>query len=126
MFEQDGAGKSTRCTILSLRLQGSLAELATIPVQLVPRLGMVLDGCKLGRGSIRIFQRDMQEAVFRILQIDEAEAEEKFGFLFKALQYGAPPHGGLLFGLDGLVMLMSGTKYRDVIAFPETQTAHAC
>ncbi len=85
---------------------------------------MVLNGTELGGGSIRIHNLDMQHRVFKLLGIEKQEAEEKFGFLLTALKYGCPPHGGIAFGLDRLVMLMAGaSSIRDVMAFPKTQTA---
>jgi aspartyl-tRNA synthetase len=87
---------------------------------------VVCNGHELGGGSLRIHERDLQERVFRFLGIDDEEAADKFGFLLRGLQYGAPPHGGIAFGLDRIVMLLAGTtNIRDVIPFPKTQSG-AC
>ncbi len=105
--------------------KGDLEELKANPGKILSRAyDMVLNGTEIGGGSVRIHRTEMQEAVFKLLGIGDEEAQQKFGFLLTALKYGAPPHGGIAFGLDRLVMLMSGAhSIREVMAFPKTQSA---
>ncbi len=127
MFEKDAATK--RWTALhhpfTAPAQNNAHALKAEPGSALSRAyDMVLNGSEIGGGSIRIHDQSIQSAVFELLGIGKSEANEKFGFLLEALQYGCPPHGGVAFGLDRIVMLMAGTdSIRDVIAFPKTQTA---
>ncbi|AWY20297.1 aspartate--tRNA ligase [Moraxella bovis] len=125
MFEETDDGKWTSVHHPFTRPKGTVEEMKNSPeTALSIAYDMVLNGTEIGGGSLRINTLDMQKAVFEALGISEAEAEEKFSFLLNALKYGAPPHGGLAFGLDRLVMLMTGaSSIRDVIAFPKTKTA---
>lgn len=125
MFEETDDGKWTSVHHPFTRPKGSVAELKQSPeTALSIAYDMVLNGTEIGGGSLRINTVDMQEAVFDALGISKEEAELKFKFLMDALRFGAPPHGGLAFGLDRLIMLMVGaSSIRDVIAFPKTKTA---
>ena len=127
MFEESEDGSLSALHHPFTAPKCSPEELAANPATALSRAyDMVLNGTELGGGSIRIHRKDMQQAVFNILGISAEEQQEKFGFLLDALKYGAPPHGGLAFGLDRLVMLVTGAQsIREVIAFPKTQSA-AC
>ncbi|WP_201588200.1 aspartate--tRNA ligase [Psychrobacter jeotgali] len=125
MFEETDDGKWTSMHHPFTKPKGSVEELKNSPeTALSIAYDMVLNGTEIGGGSLRINTLEMQQAVFEALGIDAQEAEEKFSFLLDALKFGAPPHGGLAFGLDRLIMLMVGaSSIRDVIAFPKTKTA---
>jgi aspartyl-tRNA synthetase len=127
MFEETSDGGLTAIHHPFTAPSCSPEELKADPANALSRAyDMVLNGCELGGGSLRIHDQQMQKTVFEILNISEEQQREKFGFLLDALQFGAPPHGGLAFGLDRLIMLMTGSEsIREVIAFPKTQSA-AC
>jgi aspartyl-tRNA synthetase len=127
MFETNSEGNLTSLHHPFTAPACSVEELKDSPATALSRAyDMVLNGTELGGGSIRINKPEMQQSVFEVLGIGEEEAQEKFGFLLDALSFGCPPHGGIAFGLDRLIMLMTGAaSIRDVIAFPKTQSA-AC
>ena len=127
MFELNAEGCLTPLHHPFTLPKASKKELLEDPASMLAyAYDVVLNGYEIGGGSLRIYDKNMQETLFSILNISKQEAENKFGFLLKALSSGCPPHGGIAFGLDRIVMLVTDTtNIRDVIAFPKTQSA-AC
>ena len=125
MFEKDDNRLYAMHHPFTAPQMDSIADLDTNPEKLLSRAyDMVINGYEVGGGSIRIHKEDIQAKVFNLLGIADEEAREKFGFMLDALSYGTPTHGGVAFGVDRLIMLLTGTtNIRDVIAFPKTQTA---
>ena len=125
MFEKNKSGELTPLHHPFTSPNCSIEELKKDPLAaLTDAYDVVLNGTELGGGSVRIHNKEMQQAVLNLLNISEEEAEEKFGFLISALQHGCPPHAGLAIGFDRLIMLMTDSdSIRDVIAFPKTQSA---
>ncbi len=125
MFEEDKGQMHALHHPFTAPQENDIDKLKAAPTETLSRAyDMVLNGCEVGGGSVRIHNQAMQAAIFDILGIEAQEADDKFGFLLEALKYGCPPHGGMAFGLDRLVMLMVGAdSIRDVIAFPKTTTA---
>ncbi len=127
MFEHNAQGELTALHHPFTAPVCTPEELVAAPAKALSRAyDMVINGCEVGGGSVRVHQQDMQQAVFKVLGLSDSEQRDKFGFFLDALQYGAPPHAGIAFGLDRLTMLLCGTdNIREVIAFPKTQSA-AC
>ena len=125
MFEEDDGRMHALHHPFTAPKENDAEKLRANPTGTLSRAyDMVLNGCEIGGGSVRIHDQAIQSAVFDILGIEKQEADEKFGFLLEALKFGCPPHGGIAFGLDRMVMLMVGANsIRDVIAFPKTTTA---
>ena len=125
MFEENAEGDLTPLHHPFTLPQCSKKELLEDPKKSIAyAYDVVLNGYEIGGGSLRIFDKDMQQSIFSILNISKEEADKKFGFLLKALSSGCPPHGGIAFGLDRIIMLVTNTtNIRDVIAFPKTQSA---
>jgi len=125
MFEVDDDGSLNAIHHPFTAPSGKIEDLINDPNNILSRAyDLVINGSEVGGGSIRIHQSDVQKKVLELLGIDDSEAREKFGFLLDALEFGCPPHGGIAFGLDRLVMIICRAEsIREVIAFPKTQTA---